>query len=158
MSTTQIKDASSDAQLKVNSDGSINVNTSGGGGGGGNAAAGLTGSAVPTSADYLGFNVSGNLVGVSSSNPLPISASGTVSTNQNGLGVFQTSQYSVGVSAVQITLSPLSTRKSIGLKAVCGTGTAIFIGNSSGVTTSTGYPLFNGDTLQMDLMMKNLLS
>lgn len=40
--------------------------------GGGNAAAGLTGAAVPTSADYVGFNSSGNLIGVSSINPLPI--------------------------------------------------------------------------------------
>jgi len=48
---------------------------SGGGGSGSNAAAGPTGSAVPTSADYLGFNVAGNLVGVSAANPLPVSAS-----------------------------------------------------------------------------------
>lgn len=58
----------------VNTDGSINVN--GGGGGGGNAAAGPTGSAVPADAGYTGFNVSGNLVGVSSANPLPITATG----------------------------------------------------------------------------------
>lgn len=49
--------------------------TSGGGGSGSNAAAGLTGAAVPTSADYVGFNVGGNLVGVSGANPLPVSAS-----------------------------------------------------------------------------------
>ncbi len=44
-----------------------------GGGGGGNAAASATGSSVPTSADYLGINVGGNLVGVSGSNPVPVS-------------------------------------------------------------------------------------
>lgn len=38
----------------------------------GNAAASATGSAVPGSADYIGFNSGGNLVGVSSSNPLPV--------------------------------------------------------------------------------------
>jgi hypothetical protein len=38
----------------------------------GNAAASATGSAVPGSADYVGFNSGGNLVGVSSSNPLPV--------------------------------------------------------------------------------------
>ena len=42
---------------------------------GGNAAAGPTGSAVPADADYIGFNSGGNLVGVSSVNPLPISGS-----------------------------------------------------------------------------------
>jgi len=47
------------------------------GGTGGNAAAGPTGSPVPANADYIGFNVGGNLVGVSASNPLPIT--GTIS-------------------------------------------------------------------------------
>jgi hypothetical protein len=42
------------------------------GGSSGNAAAGTTGAAVPASADYIGFNSGGNLVGVSSSNPLPV--------------------------------------------------------------------------------------
>src|SRR6185437_13000416 len=47
------------------------------GGSGGNAAASNTGSAVPTAADYTGFNSGGNLVGVSSSNPLPITLANT---------------------------------------------------------------------------------
>lgn len=51
----------------------------GGSGSGSNAAAGLTGSAVPTSAGYTGFNVGGNLVGVSASNPLPIT--GTINAS-----------------------------------------------------------------------------
>ena len=38
----------------------------------GNAAASATGSAVPGSADYVGFNSGGNLVGVSSANPFPV--------------------------------------------------------------------------------------
>lgn len=42
-----------------------------GGGSGSNAAAGPTGSAVPASADYLGFNSGGNLVGVAAASPLP---------------------------------------------------------------------------------------
>jgi hypothetical protein len=46
--------------------------TGGGGGGGGNSAAGPTGAAVPTDAGYTGFNSGGNLVGVSSANPLPV--------------------------------------------------------------------------------------
>ena len=45
---------------------------SGGVGGGGNAAAGSTGAAIPSSADYLGFSQGGLLVGVSSSAPLPV--------------------------------------------------------------------------------------
>ncbi|HEY2051199.1 MAG TPA: hypothetical protein VGH03_17810 [Caulobacteraceae bacterium] len=48
---------------------------SGGVGGGDNAASGLTGSAAPSSADYLGFSQGGLLVGVSSAAPLPVSDS-----------------------------------------------------------------------------------
>jgi hypothetical protein len=47
----------------------------------GNAAAGPTGSAVPNSADYLGFNVAGNLVGVSSVNALPVTGTITAVTS-----------------------------------------------------------------------------
>jgi hypothetical protein len=46
-----------------------------GGGSGSNAAAGPTGSAVPLSADFIGFQVGANLVGVSATNPLPITGS-----------------------------------------------------------------------------------
>lgn len=42
------------------------------GGSSGNAAAGSTGSAVPASADYVGYNSGGNLVGVSSATPMPV--------------------------------------------------------------------------------------
>jgi hypothetical protein len=47
---------------------------------GGNAAASTTGVAVPAQADYVGFNSGGTLVGVSSTNALPIQAAtyGTV--------------------------------------------------------------------------------
>jgi hypothetical protein len=58
--------------LQLDSAGNLLVNVKSGGGSGSNAAAGLTGSAVPTSADYVGFNSGGNLVGVSSSNALPV--------------------------------------------------------------------------------------
>jgi hypothetical protein len=58
-----IVDAGSDNMLGVDGSGRLTVNA-GSGFGGSNAAAGLTGSAVPTSADYLGVNIAGNLVGV----------------------------------------------------------------------------------------------
>jgi hypothetical protein len=53
---------------------------SGGGGGGGNPAAGSTGSATPSSADYLGFSLGGLLVGVSSATPLPVGDSTNYAT------------------------------------------------------------------------------
>lgn len=69
------------------------------GGGGANAAAGLTGSAVPTSADYEGFNSGGNLVGVSAANPLPVSAAALplpsgAATSANQTNGTQTTQVS----------------------------------------------------------------
>ena len=53
----------------------------------GNAAAGPTGAAVPASADFIGFNVAGNLVGVSAGNPLPVTfSSGTVTDTADMVG------------------------------------------------------------------------
>ncbi len=76
---------------------------------------------------------------------------GTVDTNVNGLSAFQTSQYTVGTSAVQLTPTPLTGRSSMSIKVIVTGNNIVYIGDSSGVTTSTGYPLFNGDSLQLDL-------
>lgn len=71
---------------------------------GGNAAAGPTGSPVPADADYTGFqDGSGNLIGVSAANPLPVTGGG----GTIGAAVPSTGSYSgfnlagnlVGVSA-----------------------------------------------------------
>jgi len=72
----QAKDTASGNIVPVTStNGAVNVNATFSGSISGNAAAGPTGSAVPSSADYLGINVGGNLVGVSASNPVPITGS-----------------------------------------------------------------------------------
>lgn len=92
---------------------------------------------------HVGLDV--NVVGGNST------ISGTVTTNLNGLNSFQTSQYTVGTSAVQLTPSPLSGRSSLSIKVRLTTGAALYIGPSSGVTTSNGYILFNGDSIQMDI-------
>lgn len=76
---------------------------------------------------------------------------GTISTNLNGLANFQTTQYTIGTSSQQLVTPPLANRSSVSFKAICTGINAIYIGNSSGVTTATGYPLFNGDSLQLDL-------
>lgn len=80
-----------------------------------------------------------------------LNVGGTVNTNLNGLINFQTSQYTIGTSSSQITVIPLSTRSSLSIKVITTSGNIIYVGNNSGVTTSTGYPLFNGDSLQLDL-------
>lgn len=69
--------------IQLDSAGRVIVNV--GAGSSGNAAAGPTGSAVPADADYIGFNVSGNLTGVSSSNPLPVTVAGGGSNAAAGL-------------------------------------------------------------------------
>jgi hypothetical protein len=83
--------------------------------------------------------------------PTSQTISGTVNTNLNGLVSFQTSQTTVGTSAVQLDSSPLSGRTSLSVKVITSGGAIIFIGNSTSVTTSNGYPLFNGDSIQLDL-------
>lgn len=137
MAVTQIKDASSDAQLKVNSDGSINVNATGGGGTTSNVSiveAGNTAVVTP----------SGSLQVVMENAP-------TVSSDVAGLDSFATSQYTVGTTAIQLTPSPLTDRSSVSIRVMADSGAIVYIGSDNTVTTSTGYPLFNGDTIQMDL-------
>jgi hypothetical protein len=57
----------------------------------GNSAASATGSAVPGSAGYTGFNSGGNLVGVSSSNPFPVTVDNFPATQDvNIVGVSET--------------------------------------------------------------------
>ena len=68
----------------VSSHQALDVNLVAGGGSGSNAAAGPTGSAVPGSADYIGFNSGGNLVGVSAGNPLPVT--GTINASNPSVG------------------------------------------------------------------------
>jgi hypothetical protein len=84
--------------------------------------------------------------------PLEPNADGSINVDLEALTTFQTEQYTVNTTPVQITPTPMSNRNSIGFKAICTTSSdAIYIGNSSSVTTSTGYPLFSHDTLELDL-------
>jgi len=119
------------------------------GGSGGNAAASATGSAVPSNADYTGFNSGGNLVGVSSSNPLPVTlantganstavkvdnsgvtqpVSGTVTANA-GSGTFTnqqsnvTADYDTGAGTQNLTMFGLALPASGGAVAAPGDNT-----------------------------------
>lgn len=77
---------------------------------------------------------------------------GTVNTNLNGLTGFATTQYVVGTTPVQLTPSPLTGRSSTSIKVVTTTPSdTVFIGPLNTVTISNGYPLFNGDSVQLDL-------
>lgn len=83
--------------------------------------------------------------------PLEPNSDGSLNVDLNPLDSFQTSQYSVGPSAVPLTVTPLTNRQSVSIKALTTSSAIVYIGNSNSVTTSTGYPLLNGDSLNMDL-------
>lgn len=82
-------------------------------------------------------------------NPLPVN--GTVTSVLAGLAAFRTEQVTVGTSAVNLIPSPLSNRSAMSMKVVTTNNAIVYVGNSSGVTSSTGYALFNGDSLQLDM-------
>lgn len=97
----------------------------------------------------------GNAVVVNNDGSLNVNGvstvSGTVTSNIAGLDAFKTTQYTINTSIVQLTPTPLPNRSAMTLKAITTSATEIiYIGNSS-VSTSTGYPLMNGDSLQLDL-------
>lgn len=131
-----------DQPLSIDTSGNLRVVVSGGGGGGGNAAAGLTGTTVPTSAGYTGFNSGGNLVGVSTSAPLPVNFTNTT------LAVTNAGTFSVQASSIPAVTQPTA---SLLNATVVGTGTFAVqnTSNSAGhvtlaaptYTTNTDQPL-----------------
>jgi hypothetical protein len=143
--------------------GALNVNITGGSSPP-NASVGPTGVTAPTSATEIGgVDNSGNLqaLKVDPAGKLLVDISGTstvtgtVNANIEGLNAFQTSQYTIGTSAVQLTPTPLTNRSSMSIKAKLTPGSFVYIGPTSGVTTANGYILFNGDSLQLDLTPVN---
>lgn len=150
-----IKDPVTGATLRVNSDGSINANTTGIGG---NASVGLTGTTAPTSATELGaIDPSGDLVGLKTDNTGALVTSGTstvtgdVTTTETGLNAFQTSQYTVGLTAIQLVPTALANRSSLSVAIIADPTAIVYIGNDNTVTTSTGYPLYDKNSIELDL-------
>lgn len=148
-SNIAIKDPVSGNILKVNADGSIDANTIITAASGDSIlSVGTDDGTLTGTQKVLKIDNTGALV-VNSSGTSTVS--GTVNTNLNGLNVWSTSQVSVGTTAVQLAPSPLSTRSSISVKAMTTGTNMVYVGNSAAVTTSTGYALFNGDSIQLDL-------
>lgn len=147
--------------LVINPDGSINVNVSSLPLPVSVTAIGTIGATAPATAIELGavdsngklqnltVDPSGKLlVDITGSSTI----TGTVSSNLLGLNSFQTSQYTVGTAAVQLTVTPLTNRSSMSIKVKTTTSNdMVYISSTSGVTTSNGYILFNGDSIQLDL-------
>lgn len=129
-----------------------------------NPSVGVTGSIAPTSATELGaVDASGNLqpLTVDPDGKLLVDitgtsvVTGTVSADIKGLTTFSTTQYQIDTTPVQIIIP--SGTSAVNLKARTSTNTnAIVIGNSNTVNnlidgTGNGYPLFSGDTSQLDV-------
>lgn len=135
----QIRDPFNGNNLHINADGSLNVDISG------SAPSTVkiedsAGNPLTSTAGALNVNTTGS-----------VTVSGSVTASIAGLNSFQTSQYTVGLAVVQLANPPLAGRSSLSIRMDKSNSGAIYIGNSNAVTTSTGYPLFAGDTLGMDL-------
>jgi hypothetical protein len=114
-------------------------NCSGGSGGGGsNAAAGTTGSAPPSSASYTAFSSGGLLVGVSSSNPFPITGSVTLGASASAIGSISNSSF--GISG---TLPAFAATPTVNLGTLNGAATAAnqVAGAAAGTSSSTAMPV-----------------
>lgn len=62
-----------------------------------------------------------------------------------------TQQFTINTTAVALTTQVTGVRKDVSLKALPANTANIFIGFTSGVTTSTGYPLAAGDVIDLEL-------
>jgi hypothetical protein len=144
MAATTIKDGfngGSDNQLKVNSDGSINVN---GGGGGGTTDVNIhdsAGNSLTSTSGALNVNTTGSST-----------VTGTVTTNESGLNSYKTSQYTVGTSEVQLAPIPLANRSSVSFKVhTTSSNDFILFAQAAGQAATNGYRLDDGESMQMDL-------
>lgn len=162
MATTIIKSGNSDNQAIVTSDGRLLVSTDGGGGGGSNASVGVNGATGPGSSTQIAaVDPDGNLEALKTdeNGALLVNTTGEITgvvvSHEAGLSNFQTSQYDVDTTLIQITPTPLANRSSISLKVHTVGGGFVYIGNDNTLTISNGYPLSDGETLQMDLTPAN---
>lgn len=146
-STIAIEDPVTHNILKINADGSVDANV--------NVSASGNDSILAVGTEDGTLTGTQKVIRVDNTGALVISGSttvsGTVNSNLNGLNVWQTSQASIGTSAVQLTPTPLPTRSSVSVKALTTSNNMIYVGSTSAVTTSNGYALFNGDSIQLDL-------
>lgn len=99
----------------------------------------------------IGDPASDNILAINPDGSIKADIIGSVDVNINGLTEFQTSQYTINTSAIQLASTPLVNRSGISIKAHNTTNAIVYIGNSAGVTTSTGYALFDGDSVSLDL-------
>jgi hypothetical protein len=76
--------------------------------------------------------------------PQPTAAQGIVN-------VALSAPYRVTVGTAAVALTGSGNVHGMVIRAIAGTGETIYIGASSAVTTSTGYPMTNGETLTLEV-------
>ena len=111
----------------------------------GNAAASATGSAVPGSADYVGFNSGGNLVGVSATTPLPTSDVTAEETRQDMVTLL--------VRMLNYLNAPMGYDKSLQRQratVVVESGTVTTVGTVTAVTSLNNIDTYNARMLVLD--------
>jgi hypothetical protein len=121
--------------FSLDTSGNLNVNLANGTISGGNAAASPTGAAVPASADYVGFNDSGNLTGVSTSKPLPVAQQGSVAVT----GTFWQATQPVSASTLPLPAGASTAAKQPAL-GIAGTPSADVI-SVQGISGGTPQPV-----------------
>lgn len=150
MAATTIKNGfqgGSDDQVLVNPDGSINVNSTGGGGSGNVNIHDSAGGALTSTSGALNVNTTGNST-----------VTGTVTTEQAGLDSYKTTQYTVGLSEIQLAPSPLANRSSVSFKIHTTTANDfVLFAQAPGQAVTNGYRLDDGESMQMDLTDSGLI-
>lgn len=153
--------------LSTDSTGALIVDVSGSTG---NSAAGPTGAPVPADADYIGFNLAGNLVGVSAANPLPVSVTAIVSdtVNQgtqgtiasswyveitNGTTVLGTPTNPIRIDPTGTTVQPVSISGTVPVSGPVSTTTTAAPASTS--VTSTSSSLLSANSLRLEFSVVN---
>lgn len=87
----------------------------------------------------IGVGADGSATDVSSAAPLPVYTNVASSLSHNNVAV---------TSTATLIKASTASRKELFVKAIDGT---VYVGSSSAVTTSTGYPLYTGEELPPSL-------
>lgn len=74
-----------------------------------------------------------------------------VETPIKALPSFKVTRTSMTGTAAPIVSAPLANRRSLSIRALCSGSALVYIGHNSSVTASTGYPLADGQAIDLDL-------
>jgi hypothetical protein len=78
----------------------------------------------------------------------------TVEAQANRASIRLTAPYRVTVGAAAVQLTASGNVHGVVIKCLCP-GQTVYVGTTSGVTTATGYPLVDGETLTLEIRNAN---